>query len=90
VKNWAYPEAFAEICNRHHEPFSQRDPELLRLVKTACRIADALGFSAATYTKVCSYQDILSGLPAALRSRTLPSEKDMSAKVEARLKALEG
>ena len=89
VKNWAYPETFAEICEHHHEPLHPKDSALLRVVKMACRIADALGYSAVQYRAVATYEEVLADQPAFFRRETFPSEEEMRNNVKARLRVFE-
>jgi len=86
VKNWAYPQSFADVCEHHHDPISPKDPALLRLVKVACRMADALGYSAVRYQRVVSYSDLLAQLP---RPDTFPTEEELRKNVKARLAVFE-
>lgn len=89
VKNWALPRVFADICEHHHEPITSKDSELLQVIKTACRMADAFGFSAVHYGKCDSYDDIIWGLPRNIRRDVFLSGADLKAKVEERLKGFE-
>ena len=89
VKNWAYPQAFAEICEHHHDEFHSKDSPLLRLVKIACRMADVLGHSAVPYRDVPSYPDFLSTLPSTLRRDRFPEEEELRHNLKARLEVFE-
>ena len=89
VKTWAFPAAFAEICERHHDAMREHESELLQVVKAACRIADVLGYSAIRYRNVPAYADVISAMPECARRRNFPSEEELRANVEARLAAFE-
>jgi HD-like signal output (HDOD) protein len=89
VKTWALPQPFIEICEHHHEPVGPEDPELLRVVKTACRVADALGFAAVEYSNSLSYDDFISSLPPHIHRDVFPSGTELRDIVEARLRSFE-
>jgi HD-like signal output (HDOD) protein len=89
VKNWAYPEDFAEVCQHHHDPLDDKDPALLRLIKIACLMADSLDFSAVHYQNVITYTDILLQMPSPLRVEMFPAEDELRANVKARLAVFE-
>jgi len=85
VKNWGFPNTFMECCERHHEAFQPQDPELLKLVKTACRLADALSFSAVKYTNTFSYDDVIWSLPTDIHRESFPSAAELRENVEKKL-----
>jgi HD-like signal output (HDOD) protein len=89
VKNWALPRAFIDTCEHHHEPMEPKDSELLRVVKSACRAADALGFAAVEYSKSFSYDDFISSLPPYIPGERFPSGTELHDTVEARLQSVE-
>jgi HD-like signal output (HDOD) protein len=85
IEYWVLPKSFAEICEHHHAPLQESDSPLLKTIKVACPLADAAGFSVARYKAMNSYEEILQSLPAQIPRRGLPTEKDLRAKVEAKL-----
>jgi HD-like signal output (HDOD) protein len=85
VKNWAFPATFAECCEHHHDPFNAQDPELLKMVKAGCRIADALGFSAVKYTGSFSYDDVIWSLPPDIHRESFPSATELKESIDAKL-----
>ena len=89
VKTWAFPVAFAEICQHHHEPLRPKDPPLLQVVKAACLIADTLGYSAVRYRNLPNYQNVLSAMLANHGPERFPSEDDLRNNVDSRLVAFE-
>lgn len=89
VKTWAFPVAFAEICEHHHEPLRPNDSPLLQAVKAACSIADALGYSAVRYRNPLSYQNLLSSMLRDHGPERFPAEEELRNNVDARLVAFE-
>jgi putative nucleotidyltransferase with HDIG domain len=89
VKSWALPKAFIETCEHHHEKMSSKDSELLLVIKTACRMADALGFSAVQCAHWWSYDDVIWSLPKHIPRDTFPAGVDLQSNVESRLKSFE-
>ena len=89
VKAWAFPEPFAEVCKHHHDPLRPGDPPLLQLVKAACLMADAIGYSAVRYRSLPAYQNLLSTLLQSHRPERFPTEQELRVNVEARLSAFE-
>jgi len=89
VNTWALPKAFCDICEHHHDPPNPNDPELLQLVKAACRIADAIGFPAVQCERLPSYLEAMAPLLPPLQHRAVPAEEDLCANVTARLATFE-
>ena len=85
VKNWAYPQSFADVCEHHHDWIDSKDGALLKLIKVACRIADSLNYVAVPYQAVVSYPDLLSQLPPGIRPETFPGEEELRANIKVRL-----
>jgi len=88
VKNWAYPQSFAQVCEHHHDAFDANDPGLLQVVKLACKMADSLDYSAVRYDAML-YPELLQRLPASLRREVFPSEKELRTNLKARLAVFE-
>ena len=89
VANWRLPKDFSEICAHHHDAPGADDSEILQLVKAACKIADAIGFSAVQCERQPSYPEAVSPLAPQLRRKALPPPEDLRANVIARLAAFE-
>ena len=89
VKTWAFPVAFAEICERHHDPIREQEAALLQVVKAGCRMAEVLGYSAIRYQNLPAYAEVISAMPERARRHKFPSEEELRANVEARLAAFE-
>jgi HD-like signal output (HDOD) protein len=88
VKYWELPEEFGGICAAHHEPLSLNDSPLLQTVKMACRVADALDYSAVKYKSPVPFANVVKLLPPQLQ-RKFPAEASLRGSVENRLRALE-
>lgn len=89
VKNWAYPQSFAEVCDHHHDPLHPKDHALLQLVKVACRMADALDYTAVPYREVASYSSVIAHLPLSTRADAFPAEEELRSNIKARLAVFE-
>jgi HD-like signal output (HDOD) protein len=89
VGNWALPKEFAEVCAHHHDPPDENDPEMLRLVKVACNVADIIGFPAVKCEQQPSYLIATLPLPMRLGRDVAPPEDDLRTNVAARLAAFE-
>ena len=89
IQNWALPQPFLEICRHHHDPLNEDDPDLLKLVKVSCLMADAIGYSAVSCRAAGSYQDLRPAIPG-VRNGSIPAEEDLRELVEARLSSLGG
>lgn len=89
VEHWAYPPEFVRICEYHHDAPHPKDAPMLWLVKVACRMADALEYSAVAYDDVVDYRSLLAGFPAPLQPEMFPSEEELRKNVKVRLAAFE-
>jgi HD-like signal output (HDOD) protein len=89
VKTWGLPQDFADICAHHHDGIAQTDPALLKVVKGACRIADALGFSAVKYREPATYQRVVACFPVH-QQRRFPDEAELREAVQNRLSSVQG
>jgi putative nucleotidyltransferase with HDIG domain len=89
VKTWAFPLAFAEVCEHHHGAFRPSDSPLLKAVKAACRIADAFGYAATRCSEIPGYPEVLSTLCGPAPREKFPGEEALRKNVEARLAAFE-
>ena len=89
VKHWALPQPFIEICEHHHDLHRDSDSPQLQLVKAACLMADAVGYSAVSYQPVVSYHDLVSAMLGRVQKDRLPAEVDLRKHVEERLASFE-
>jgi len=89
TKTWGFPEEFSEIAARHHDCPEGRERDMLGLVQTACRMADALGFGAVKYRQTMKPDDVIAATPLDLQRR-FPSQWDeMRARVGGKLESLD-
>lgn len=87
VGYWSFPNVFLEICERHHEAPGEQDSPMLRIVKLACRLADALGYTAVNCKRGPDFEEVLSYQPGLVCF--LPAQDVLRASVEERLAALQ-
>ena len=89
VRNWGLPQPFFVACVHHHDLLQETDVPLLQVVKTACRMADTLGFAAVACQSVISYANLVADLPNGVQTDRLPAEEEFRRHVEERLASLE-
>lgn len=89
VRNWGLPQPFFTACVHHHDSLQETDPPPLQVVKTACRMADILGFAAVACQSTASYPALLADLPNTVKKERLPAEEELTRYVEERLASLE-
>lgn len=89
VRNWCYPPMFEICCDRHHEPLDSGDPELVKLVKMSCRLADAIEFPVYRYSNAPGYDDVIGSLPPEFSPKMFPPRGELKASVEAKLSLFE-
>jgi HD-like signal output (HDOD) protein len=77
VRTWGFPDELHDVCLHHHEPAAADDSELLRLVKTSCRLAGALGFGALQYKNAPTYATILEEDLPHFPAERVPSEEEL-------------
>ncbi len=86
-KTWGLPRSFRMICEHHHDAIGGHDQELLQVVKTACRMADAFGFAAMNYQEVPGYDNIVASLPPNIDGKAFPASDILLSQLEERLKS---
>lgn len=86
IEYWALPHAFAHICAHHHDRPQENESPTLRVIKTACRLADATGYSAVRYTMTPDYASVLSDAAPHIAADLFLREDALRARVESRLK----
>jgi putative nucleotidyltransferase with HDIG domain len=87
IEYWALPAALSETCSRHHDPVQESDSPVLKVVKAACRLADATGYSAVQFTSTAVYSAVLEAAAPDAPLESFPSEEALRAEVELRLRA---
>jgi len=89
VTNWGLPQPFFVACVHHHDSLRETDSPLLQVVKTACRMADTLGFAAVACQSTPAYTNLVADLPNSVKKDRLPAEEEFGRHVEERLASLE-
>jgi putative nucleotidyltransferase with HDIG domain len=89
IKHWALPQSFLDICEHHHDSLQESDSPLLQVVKTACRMADSLGYAAVVCQSTASYADLVAGLPNRVRKDVFPGAEEFRQQVAERLASFE-
>jgi HD-like signal output (HDOD) protein len=93
VEAWGLPKSFSDITARHHEPAS-RDAvngkfDLQALVRTACRLADSLGFAVAKCHQVPTLPQVLEDLPQRERNKFQPDPDDLAMRIGVKINCLD-
>ena len=69
AERWQLPAEMAAIAGRHHDPTEGLELSLLRLVRVACRLADALGYDVVKPLNPLSVDEVIAELPEHARKR---------------------
>jgi len=92
AEQWKLPAELANIAAHHHdEPTltnANHEPDLLLVVRLACRLADALDFSVVKAREAASVEQILEYLPEPAQVRFPKDMEALKAKVTDRIRAL--
>jgi len=72
VEMWKLPPVFGAVAGSHHRKVESDKFDLVALVRTACQLADALGFAAVKPLAARSVQEVLTDLPEREMARVLP------------------
>jgi len=89
IEYWALPQPFSEVCAHHHDPLAERDSPVLRVIKTACRLANSAGYAPVRYTQRPQYTDVLRSALPDIPVESFPSEEAMQSEVESRLQSFD-
>jgi putative nucleotidyltransferase with HDIG domain len=87
---WKLPNQFLDIIVRHHAaPEAGGAFDLLAIISSACRMANAIGFAASPSLKCCSYRELKVELPERVRD-VLPSEpEELAFRIGAKINSIE-
>jgi HD-like signal output (HDOD) protein len=92
AEQWKLPSELGVIAAHHHEEPSvidpQRKPDLLTIVRLACRLADALDFSVVKTREPANLEQIVGRLPEAAQLRFPKDIEALKTKVSDRIQAL--
>jgi hypothetical protein len=69
AERWQLPAEMAAIAGRHHDPTEGLELSLLRVVRVACRLADALGYEVVKPLHPLSVEEVIAELPEHARKR---------------------
>jgi HD-like signal output (HDOD) protein len=84
---WKLPKMFGQVAALHHHPPDKFD--IVKVVSTACLMADALGFEAVHPQRPRTFQDIQQSLPDRERSLFRPNPDQLSLTVAMKINSLE-
>jgi HD-like signal output (HDOD) protein len=92
AEQWKLPAELATIAAHHHdEPtltYANQPPDLLLMVRLACRLADLLDFSVVKARQSMTVEQILEYLPEAARIRFPTDMEALKVKVTQRVQTL--
>ena len=92
AEQWKLPSELATIAAHHHEEptltSASQQPDLLLIVRLACRLADTLDFGVATARESATVEQILEFLPEAAQVRFPKDLEALKTKVTDRIQAL--
>jgi HD superfamily phosphohydrolase YqeK len=69
AERWQLPAEMASIAGRHHDPTEGLELSLLRVVRVACQLADALGYDVVKPLTPLSVEEVIAELPERARKR---------------------
>lgn len=85
AEKWRLPDELQVIVGRHHDPCEGAELSLLRIVHTACNLADSLGYFVTKPLSDRGVDHVLSELPEQARRAIVAEASDLLARVEARI-----
>jgi putative nucleotidyltransferase with HDIG domain len=87
--SWQLPKELIDIVSSHHTVQVGSGFDLLAVIRLSCRMADAIGFSAAPFLKYRSYKELMSGLPERVRSVFPAESEELSFRIAAKINSIE-
>jgi len=91
AEQWKLPPELVTIAAHHHDhppAANNQKPDLLTLVRLACRMADTLDFAVLTARETSTIEEILEGLPQSAKLRFPKDIESLKTKVSDRIQAL--
>ncbi len=85
---WKLPKIFGQVAALHHHPPGAKF-DLVRVVGTACLLADALGFEAVRPHRPRVFKEILQSLPPREQARFHPDPEQLALTVAMKINSLE-
>jgi HD-like signal output (HDOD) protein len=89
AREWKLPEELCAIAGRFPEQTEQSDLDLPGVVRTACRLANSLGFCVLRDPHGPSYRDILGELPLSVAASFPYEAEDLRARLEEEIASLD-
>jgi HD-like signal output (HDOD) protein len=85
-ESWGLPAEFCIVAGRHHDPCEGTELDLLRIVHTACKLADALGYDVTRPLIPLEIDAVLAELPPSAVKRLDASPEGLCARIEQRMR----
>jgi HD-like signal output (HDOD) protein len=89
AEQWNLPKLFAEVAAHHHGEPTPGEPDMVGVVRVACRAADCIGFPAVRSHRPTELQEILRALPRSAASRLTFDHDQLASMVERKIKSVE-
>jgi len=82
-----FPPELAEVVAHHHDPPTQNTFQLVDLIRTADRMADALGFAVVAQANPLQFGEVLQELPEGALSRFHYEEEELRSEIDVRIQS---
>jgi len=82
AERWRLPEELRVVAGRHHDPLGGEELDLLRVVRVACRLADALGYEVTRPVVQVDFETLLWELPPLARARMIRTPAELCSRIE--------
>jgi HD-like signal output (HDOD) protein len=90
VQAWGLPEDFRAVAGHHHDEDAAAETTAVGLVRTACLVADAMGYEGVPKSCVPACDEIADALPPRLSSALREAECGLRERLEERFRQLDG
>jgi HD-like signal output (HDOD) protein len=84
---WAIPKNLVAVAAHHHDSPADADPDMLAVVRHACRLADASGFAVMPSVQSRTYAELLAELP--LQSKIPRDPEELAFRITNKIAAIE-
>jgi HD-like signal output (HDOD) protein len=82
-----FPPELAEVVAHHHDPPTQNTFQLVDLIRTADRMADALGFAVVAQVNPLQFGEVLTELPEGALLRFHYEEEELRSEIDGRIQS---
>lgn len=89
LEQWQFPEDLRQVASMHHRKPANRDPGLLSVVYSGCRIANLLGFSVRSEKVAGDIAEIVDTLPDKARQQVIGEFDGRAEEVAFKINAIE-